>query len=301
MKAALGIDIGGTKIRAGLVREDGDLLAVVEMKTEADKGASHVVSRILSIVEQFSNYQFEGVGIGTAGQVGLDGTILSATQTFPGWSGIELEKTISSETCLPVKIVNDVQAMALGELNFGEGKGIQNFLCLALGTGVGGAIVVDGKLYRGASGAAGEMGHLVIRHGGRKCPCGKNGCLEAYVSGTALAERYTRKFGDSKKSTVIIQESLLGNKDAVEVMRELLDELACGLASLAAVFNPEKIILGGGLAEGLIPYLPSLSDKVGQQLSPAAQRPLKLSISTLGGNAMILGASSLILKGGNFS
>lgn len=299
MKSALGIDVGGTKIRAGLVREDGHIGRMTEIKTEAEKGSTHVVNRILSLVEAFSDEEIMGIGIGAAGQVGLDGTILSATKTIPGWAGTQLQKTITQQTNLPAKVVNDVQAMALGELYFGNGKGIEHFLCLALGTGIGGAIVCEGKLFRGASGAAGEMGHLVIHSHGRSCPCGKKGCLEAYISGTALSERYTGRLGVKKSATEFFEDARVDKLEAKDLFNQFLDDLVCGLASLGTIFNPQRIILGGGLGERLKEYLPEIKNKLTNELSHAAMMPLQLSISKLEGSAMILGAASLILKGGN--
>lgn len=298
MKAALGIDVGGTKIRAGLVREDGSIQQMIEVRTEAEKGGLHVVSRILSLVHSYSDDDISGIGIGTAGQVGLDGTILSATSKFVDWGGVELERMISSETKLPAKVVNDVQAMALGELYYGEGIGLKHFLCLALGTGVGGAIVCEGNLYRGASGAAGEIGHLIIRSNGKSCPCGKKGCLEAYVSGTALSQRYTEIIGVQSATYELLEDARLDKYEAKKLVHEFLDDLLCGLSSLGDIFNPQKIILGGGLAESLISYMPLLAGKLTNELSTAAALPIRLSISQLGGSAMILGAASLILKGG---
>ncbi len=300
MRAALGIDVGGTKIRTGLVREDGEVVKIAEIATEAEQGGSHVVSSIEGLIKAYVGQGIAGVGIGTAGQVGWDGSILSATSTFPGWSGTHLQELLADRTRLPVKVVNDVQAMALGELYFGEGRGLRHLLCLALGTGVGGAIICDGKLFRGASGVAGEMGHMAIHPRGRTCPCGKKGCLEAYVSGTALSERYEERTGVKRSATGIMQDAGGGEVAASELMEEFLDDLSGGISSLVAIFNPEKIVLGGGLTEGLASYLPRLTSKVREELNPAMAPYFTLSVSKLGGNAMILGAASLILKGGNF-
>ena len=299
MKSALGIDVGGTKIRAGLVREDGHIQRITEVKTEANEGSTQVVRRILSLIGAFTDEEITGIGIGTAGQVGLDGTILSATKTIPGWAGTPLEKIITQQTNLPAKVVNDVQAMALGELYFGDGEGTEHFLCLALGTGVGGAIVCGGKLFRGASGAAGEMGHLVIHAHGRACPCGKKGCLEAYISGTALSDRYTERLGVKKSTTEFFEDARTDQPAARDLLSQFLDDLVCGLASLVTIFNPHRVILGGGLGETLTEYLPEIKNRFSNELSHAAMMPLQLSISKLGGSAMILGAASLILKGGN--
>lgn len=300
MKVAMGIDVGGSKIRGGIVDNDGTLRSVREISTEADKGASHVLARILFIIKELWQPEIIGVGIGTAGQVSFEGTIIGATNVIQGWSGLPLRELIEREIKLPVQVVNDVQAMALGELYFGEGKGVHHYLCLALGTGVGGAIVVNRKIFRGTTGAAGEIGHLVIHRNGRSCPCGRKGCLEAYVSGTALMKSYEEKTGHQLKASEIIRNSVLGKGVEAEIVKDFLGDLADALASLVYLFDPEKIILGGGLAKELLPYCQQLTDMVKCQLSPARRSIFQLSISQLEGNAMILGAASLFLKEGEF-
>lgn len=286
MKTVLGIDIGGTKMRAGLVNEQGKVGQISEIPTEAHKGGAYVVSRILMLINGYGS-QFSAIGIGTAGQVGFDGTILSATSTFPNWAGIELQKEISQQTQLPVRVINDAHAMALGELHFGEGRGVRHFICLTLGTGVGGAIMCDGKLYLGADGVAGGFGHMVIHKSGRSCPCGEKGCLEAYVSGTALAGRYFERTGKSRSSHEIMGGVQQGEPEAVQLFHEFLDDLACGLKSLSNIFNPEKIILAGGMVHSLQPYFPEWRE--------TAALPVPVALSSQGDQAMIRGAASLLL------
>jgi glucokinase len=296
---ALGIDIGGTKIRAGLVDEKGAIGQIKEMATEAEQGGYHIIDRLLTLIDAYSGTPVLGIGIGTSGQVGLDGSILSATHTFPEWAGIALEKIIAGKTGYPARVINDVQAMALGELYFGEGRSVHHFLCLALGTGVGGAIVIDRKLYRGESGSAGEFGHLVIRSGGAPCPCGKKGCLEAYVSGAGLVRRYKEKTGQNKTTYDFLHDVRAGHKEAAALFNECMDDLICGLSSLCEMFNPQKIILGGGLAGAFQDYLPYITGRMKGQISFSSASCIELSSSFLGGNAMLLGAAGLILKGGH--
>jgi glucokinase len=184
--------------------------------------------------------------------------------------------------------------MALGELSFGAGKDVQDFLCLALGTGVGGAIVSHGKLVRGTSGAAGEVGHMLFHPGGRRCPCGKSGCLEAYVSGQALEARYQEKNGVKKAGLDIIRGAQESDWAARALMEEYVNDLAQGIASLVTVLNPRKVILGGGVVQSLPYYLPSLEEKVVGRLSRAAALDFALVLSALGDGAMLLGAGSLL-------
>ncbi|MCZ8511555.1 ROK family protein [Paenibacillus filicis] len=293
MNLALGIDIGGTKIRGGLINNDGQVLQILEMPTEADRGGEHVVSRIERLIGELMTEQVCGIGIGVSGQVGLDGTILSATKTFPGWAGIALQKRIADRTKLPVRVLNDVQAMALGELHYGEGKGIREFLCLALGTGVGGAIVSDGKLVRGANGAAGEMGHSLFIAGGRQCPCGKKGCLEAYLSGTALVKRYEEMTHSQKNGQEIIADALKGEASAERLIRQFIEELAQAVSSLVTVFNPSKVILGGGVIDGIRPFLSGFQNSVIRLVSATAAKDLSVVCSSVGDNVMLMGSAGL--------
>jgi glucokinase len=296
MKQAIAVDIGGTKIRAGLVDEDGQIFNVKDIPTESKCGGEHVLSRTQTLINDLMTDRVSGIGIGTAGQINLEGKVLSATDTFPNWAGIALQERVEQHYNCTVRVVNDVQAMALGEMYFGEGKGVQDFLCLAIGTGVGGAIVSQGKLIRGSNGSAGEIGHMVIQTGGRKCPCGKQGCLEAYVSGTALATRYEERFRVKKSGRGIIEDVSQGNSFATVLLKEYVDDLVTGISSLTAIFNPSKVILGGGVAESLVPYLDEINSKVHSQLSQASARNFSIVHSQLNGEGMLLGAASLILK-----
>lgn len=294
MKKAIGIDIGGTKIRGGVIREDGKLLYVRETPTEAKRGGKEVMERVAQLIQQLSTEEIIGIGVGATGQVGLQGEILSATETFPDWAGIHLQKELQQRFKLPVRVINDGQAMARGERSFGAGKDVQDFLCLALGTGVGGAIVSQGKLVRGTNGAAGEVGHMLFHPDGRLCPCGKNGCWEAYVSGHALEARYQEKNGVKKKGIDIIRRAQEGEREAHALLEEYVDDLAKGIASLVTLLNPRKVILGGGVAQSLPHYLPSVEEKVVRRLSRAAAIDFALVLSTLGDGAMLLGAGSLL-------
>lgn len=294
MKQAIGIDVGGTKIRGGLISEDGTLHSVREIPTEAKRGGREVMERIARLIRELATEDIIGVGIGATGQVGLHGEILSATETFPDWAGIHLQRELQERMGLPVRVVGDVQAMALGERVYGEGRNTRDFLCLALGTGVGGAIICQGELVRGMSGAAGEVGHMLLYPGGRRCPCGNQGCFEAYVSGRALEDRYQEENGVFKTGMTIMRDAQAGDDSAFALWQAYLRDLAMGIASLVTILNPRKVILGGGVAQSLRHAIPALEEKVIGRLSRAAARDFALVLSGLGDTAMLLGASSLL-------
>lgn len=296
MNAVLCIDVGGTKIRAGLMSEVGKIRCLKEIPTCAERGGAYILKQIIQLVHEYQFYNIKAVGIGTAGQIGLEGEIISSTKAIPNWTGICLEREVFNATGIKTQVINDVQAMALGELSFGEGKQFQNFLCLALGTGVGGAVIINGDLYRGTNGCGGELGHIVIKAGGRECPCGKRGCLESYVSGNALSKRYEEKLGVETSSYQFFKDLNQHKTEAKELFSDYIEELSYGISSLVSAFNPQCIILGGGVADELEAYSCEIVKQLKYFINPAIWNEDLISFSSLKGNAMLLGAGSLVYK-----
>lgn len=294
MRNAIGVDIGGTKIAIGLVQEDGLILKKEEFTTLKNENGEKILQTIAEKLPFFYDENTTGIGVGSAGQIGLSGTVLSATDTFSDWQGLPIQTWLEKATGQRVAVVNDVQAMGLGEQFFGTGKGVNNFLCVAVGTGIGGAIIADGKLQRGHSGAAGEVGHMVLYPNGRKCPCGNQGCFEAYASGTALEELYAETFKEVKKGQEIFKEALANNENAAFIINQYVENVAIGLTTLTNMFNPEKIILGGGVSGSLSPFLTDIREQVQSNVNKI-NKDVKIELSSLGGNAMIIGAASLVL------
>lgn len=291
---SIGIDIGGTKTAIGLF-ENGSLLKKQVINTGAQLGGKHVLSSITKEIKLLSKGEgITGVGIGAAGQISPTGEVLSSTDTFKDWKGVNIKQSIFNATSYRVEVVNDVQAMGLGELHFGAGRNVRDFICVALGTGVGGAIITDGKLIRGHSGAAGEFGHMKLYSDGRACPCGSKGCFESYVSGTALESRYRERYGDIKTGKSIFDRALEKDKHALDIVHQYLDDLIAGLTTLVYIFNPAKIIIGGGVANSLLPYLKDINDLVHQSVSEVNGN-VSIELSYLRGDAMILGAASLVM------
>jgi glucokinase len=289
----IGVDIGGTKTAIGLFK-DGVLEQKQEIKTDAKLGGEHVLSRIIEVIMPYVDDDLKGIGVGAAGQINRAGEVMSSTDTFTNWKGVNVKQIISRATSSRVEVVNDVQAMGLGELHFGAGKNVRDFICIALGTGVGGAIIADGGLIRGHLGAAGEFGHMRIYADGRTCPCGNKGCLEAHVSGVALELRYKEMFGANDKGLFIFQKARNRDAKALEIVNQYLDDLTEGLTSLIHIFNPEKIVIGGGVATSLIPYMTCINNTIHKKVSDVNAGVL-IELSTIGGNAMLLGAASLVM------
>jgi glucokinase len=289
----IGIDIGGTKTAIGLF-EDGALRKKQEIKTDSKLGGEHILNRIIEVIMPYVDDDLKGIGIGAAGQISRAGEVMSSTDTFTNWKGLNVKQIISRATSSRVEVVNDVQAMGLGELHFGAGKNVRDFICIALGTGVGGAIIADGKLIRGHRGAGGEFGHVKLYADGRSCPCGNKGCLEAHISGIALETRYKEMFGINDKGPLIFQKARNGDEKAQDIVNQYLDDLIEGLTSLIHIFNPEKVVIGGGVATSLIPYISGINDTIHKKVSDVNAGVL-VELSPLGGNAMLLGAASLVM------
>lgn len=309
--AAVGVDIGGTSIKAALVRGDGKVEFSTQASTLAQKGRDGIVAGLVDTIEEAlaaagkQNLVPSGVGIATAGAVDRDsGDIFAATENLPGWTGFPLRSFIEERLHLPVAVVNDAQAAALAELRFGAGRGLANFAVVTIGTGVGGGIVCDGRLVQGRCGFAGTFGHTVIHSGGRPCNCGRNGCLEAYVSTVSLLREYREHGGvildglddDAAAALRINHLARSGDAAAQGAYTALADSLAEGIANLFNLFDPEAVLLSGGLIEGYSEFVPSVERRVSERLHFGAKRRPRLAMATTGRLAGVLGAAALLFE-----
>lgn len=243
----LAIDIGGTAIKYGIVCEDFSVEKSFEVPTEAYLGGPHLMNKIMTFVGEYAN-EVDCVGISTAGQVNSElGKIIFASENIPNYTGIEITKTIRNKYNLPVRVENDVNSAATAEAKFGAGKGFQDFLCLTYGTGVGGALWINNKIYTGDYFSAGEFGHIVTHTGGKKCTCGNNGCYEMYASTRALVNAVKEATGKALTGREIFAPEHFNNVTVRSVIDNWIDEIIGGLATLIFIFNPPCIILGGGI------------------------------------------------------
>lgn len=243
----LAIDIGGTAIKYGIVREDFSIEQSFEIPTEAYLGGPHLMNKIMTIVGEYAN-DVACVGISTAGQVNSElGKIIFASENIPNYTGIEITKTIHKKYNLPVSVENDVNSAATAEANFGSGRGYSDFLCLTYGTGVGGAMWINNKIYTGEHFSAGEFGHIVTHTGGRKCTCGNNGCYEMYASTRALIQGVKDATGKTLTGREIFKPENFSNVTIRAVIDNWIEEVIGGLITLIFIFNPPCIILGGGI------------------------------------------------------
>jgi len=306
MSAILGIDIGGTKIAVGLVdAATGTVLLQDRAPTMAAEGGPAVLSRAIELARKLTADAAaqglpapEAVGIGAGGQIdSRTGVVLSATDILPGWAGTRLKDAFADALGLPASADNDVNALAVGECRFGAGRGFDNLVYLALGTGVGGALVSNGRLHYSKTGVSGELGHLILVPDGLPCTCGGRGCLEQYVSGPALLRQYQAMGGEIIRSD---SPPLAGmaEKDpggpAARAIALVGDLLGVGLVSLANIFGPDRIIVGGGLAR-LGDRLLDPAQRVLAARALPAVRQTPVVTAALGPDASIVGAASLAL------
>jgi glucokinase len=256
---ALALDIGGTKIAAAIVNQQGAVIHRHVRATRADLGAPAILKTAREaareMLETANRYALNvtAIGVGTGGQVDVDrGAIAYASDTLPGWSGLPLAYELETSLNLPTFVDNDVNAVALGEHHYGAGRGFQAALYVAIGTGVGGALVHGGQIWRGATWSAGEICHLVVDYDGtRRCSCGATGHLEAYTSGPAMTQRYRELSGTREQVDLkmIAAYARQGDTHALRAIAEGAQILGTALAGVLNVFDPEVLVIGGGVPE----------------------------------------------------
>lgn len=289
--AVMALDIGGTAIKSALYN-DGTLTDIKETPTQAAQGGSHVVNRIKEIIKEYQkDYSFERIGISTAGQVDpVRGEIVYANQNIPGYMGTKLKKIMEEEFHVPTKVENDVNSAAIAESVFGVGKPYKEFVCLTYGTGVGGAIFANGKLYTGSSYCAGEFGAIVTHPEDRIL--GKDmfvGCYEKYASVTALVNSALRVDASLTNGRKIFER--IGEPEVKEVVDRWILEIIYGLTTIIHMLNPECVILGGGVMEQ--PYvLERLREQLYQHIM-SSYHHVMIEKAALGNRAGMLGAAGL--------
>jgi glucokinase len=312
---AVGLDIGGTKMYACVVNlETGEIVGAARKRTHPERGASFFTQRLLGVTKEaiaaapeHATSHLVAIGVGIAGQIDrAHGVLLTGPNLGKGLDNLALGKLLGELFAIPVAVGNDVEVATYGELHFGAGRGSHDFVCVFVGTGIGAGIVADGVLRSGATGTAGEVGHMVVHYGGRLCGCGGRGHLEAYASRTAITQVLLAELGRGRQSKLrdelkdgetVIRSSMLARAleqhDAltVETLTEGADYLGAGLGSIATSYNPERIIVGGGLVEALPSFLAHATERAREIALPIAGRSLQIVKTGLGDDAGVVGAA----------
>lgn len=312
---AIGVDLGGTKIEVAAVEANGKLRQRIRRPTQAEKGPAAVKADLVAAIKAIKNSSSPlpvGVGVGVAGQIdSLKGTVRFSPNL--GWDDEPFQEDLHQALGLPVVVTNDVRAATWGEWLHGAGQGCADLICLFVGTGIGGGVVSGGQILSGCSNSAGELGHITIDLNGPSCRCGNRGCLEALAGGWAIAQRaqelmagdpragaFLLEIAAGKLETVtaemVAQASQKRNPLALRIIDEATQALIAGAVSLVHAFNPCRLILGGGVIEGLPELVGRVARGVRQQALKAATEPLQIMMSGLHNDAGVVGAAALAMR-----
>lgn len=283
----LAIDIGGTMIKYGLVSSDGKILSTNKIKTEASKGLNNILNKIDNIFKGYKENNPVGIAVSGTGQInGMIGKVIGGNPIIPNWIGTNLVKILEEKYNLPAVLENDVNCVALGEKWIGAGKDLSNFICLTIGTGIGGGIILNNQLFRGENFVAGEFGHTLI----------KKGEFEQFASTTALIRLVKEKTGKTLNGKEIFDLEKKEILEYQEVISEWIENLTDGLSSIIYCFNPANIILGGGVIEQGEPLINRIKNSLFKKIGPQFKEKLNIIQAKLGNNAGMIGASYLLLE-----
>lgn len=276
------VDLGGTKINIGIMNKSGEILENIKILTEVEKGPGNAIKRTKQTIHELldklklKKEALKGIGIGSPGPLDSKNGIIIKSSNLKGWKNVEIVKNISCDfRNIPIILENDGNAAALGEYLFGFGKGTKNFVYVTVSTGVGGGAIIDGKLQKGGNSNAFEVGHTIISMNGPKCNCGNHGCLEAFASGTAIGRIAREKLLEGRKSLIldIAGKDIVNSehvfkaakeKDllALEIVEKEGYYLGIGLYNIIALYNPERISIGGGVSNGLDLFYGKMMDTI---------------------------------------
>ncbi len=313
MDYAIGIDLGGTKVLSALInKKNGEVISSTKKKTRKDKGPTRIIEKIIESIHEIlddssvSKSEISSIGIGAAGQIDRQNGVLLSSPNLDCFN-VRIKEIIENEFSIPTFVGNDVEIATLGEMKFGAGKGYKNLVCVFVGTGVGSGIVINGKLLTGATGTAGEIGHIVVDYGGRQCGCGAMGCLEAYASRSAIEKRISGALKKGRNSIILdyleagramsssmIKKSLeQGDELVTQALDEASEYLSAGLASVINLINPELIILGGGLIDAIDYFYNKTILKAHVKALPIAASHIEFKKAELGDFSGVIGAAFL--------
>ena len=308
----LAIDIGGTKLAAGIVDADGRILVRGEVPTVATEGPERVLDRIIQLAKDvlvrsgLPTEAIHRIGIGCAGPIDRQAGLILNPPNLPGWTRVPLVECIQNALGRPAVLDNDANAAALGEFRYGAGKGVRSLVYLTVSTGIGGGIILGGKLWHGLKDGAGEIGHMTLVPDGPLCGCGNRGCLEALASGPSIARRARELLGGGRASRLheipeftaaeVVQFAKEGDAVAGQVWEESVRYLGWGIATVITILAPERVILGGGVTEAGDFLFDPLRREVRQRVKLVAVESVPILPAALGRDVGILGAAAVALQ-----
>jgi glucokinase len=311
-QGVLAIDIGGTKLAAGIVDAGGTVLARGEAPTQAAQGPAGVLERVIRLAREVLGKPgvradaIRRIGIGCAGPVDRRAGLILNPPNLPGWTRVPLVEHIQKALGLPAVLENDANAGALGEFRYGAGKGASSLVYLTVSTGIGGGIILDGKLWHGLKDGAGEVGHMTIVPDGPLCGCGNRGCLEALASGPSIARRAREALGAGRASRLsqageftaadVVRLAQEGDAVAAEVWRDTVQYLALGVGAVVTIVAPERVVIGGGVTQAGDFLFEPLRREVRQRVKLVAVESVPILPAALGPDVGILGAAAVALE-----
>lgn len=309
MNYAIGIDLGGTSVKYALVNEAGEVLFGGKLPSRAEVSAEAVMEQVAEAAritrEEAArrNCPLKGIGLGTPGIVDeTNRIVLGGAENIAGWENIDLASFLEARTGLPAAIGNDANLMGLGETKYGAARGCSHVVFLTVGTGIGGAVIIDGKLFNGYANRGTELGHVPLIATGERCACGATGCLEHYASTAALVRRFgtlaTREglpVTGEVNGELIVRLYRQGVPPAVQCMQEHFFYLGRGIAGFINIFSPQRVVIGGGLSEAGDFYLENIKRVAAGNTIPDCARNTEIVVAALGNGAGCIGAASLVL------
>lgn len=314
MNRYIGIDMGGTNLRAAIADTDtGQIFHQRKCPTLAAEGQESVIGRIVQLIRELtevgreSDCDIKGIGIGVPGTPDIDTGVIQFLPNLPGkWLNVPLQMIIEEQVKLPVALINDVRAITLGEWTFGAGRGAETLVCLAIGTGIGGGVVINGQFHLGIGGTAGEFGHHVVEVDGLPCGCGGKGCLELYASGPAIAalgvkevmHGHTTRIGELVdydlnriNVEVIVQAALEGDLIAKGILERVGTYLGIAVGNILGVISPQRVIFGGGVSSAGDLLLRPIVQTVNQRVHVIPIQKVEFVLAQLGINGGLIGAA----------
>jgi glucokinase len=300
MEVTIGVDVGGTTVAAGLVAPEGRVLEHHQAPTHAH-GPGSALDTIMELLERLTDAArargatVAGIGLGVPGIVDAERGIVGTDIHYaPELAGVSLAAALGGRRDVPVFVDNDVNALALAEWTWGAGRGARSLVMLALGTGVGGGIILDGRLHRGCAGFGGELGHVPIAFEGPPCICGGRGCLKAYVSGSDIAQRAGERLGRPVGAAEVFRLAAGGDAAAGAIVEEVCTALGAGLAIVVNGLNPERLLLAGSVAKSLRPLEARVRAALARYAFAGARQSTRLEILSLDKDATVRGGAALV-------
>ncbi len=308
----IGVDLGGTNLRGGLFSEDLEIRARLKEPTNRHEGGKAVVERLIALIEALCEAgdltvkDLAGVGIAAPGPLDVSRTMITSAPNFPDWKNLPLKDLVESTLAIPVILENDANAAALGEFKNGAGRDADSLVFLGLGTGVGGGIVLDGEIVRGAHGVGGELGHIILLADGPPCGCGNHGCLEQLASATAVVRMTRERLEKGESSELsdrenfearhVFEAAAGGDALALSVIDRMAYYLGLGIVSLIHTVDPDVVAVGGGVSASADLFMPRVVEVVHERVFPAARGHVRIVPAELGDDAGITGVAWQVLE-----